>query len=124
MERLLWGAFVLMTVAGPLGWRMWRDRVAARGLALRATVEASVRDTLNGESLVAVDVRASVWWRRGVIVLRAPTGCRCLIAAVSALLQQGVPADYDLMVPGTGRLSPRRRHANRPARSHHEEVRA
>jgi hypothetical protein len=103
IEMTIVTALVLGIVVGPLAWRVARDRAEARALEVRAEIDAVARHELGGESMLAIDVRPSTVWSRGRIVLSAPQQWEWLVEAVVKSALERTPADYDLIVPATGR---------------------
>jgi len=101
-------ALVLLSllVAGPLGWREWRDRGEAKALAVRADIHAALTRTLGGESLVAVRVLPPTPWRAGQVILSTPSGCEALIRTGWQAVMAKLPHDYDLVVRSAERASP------------------
>jgi hypothetical protein len=100
-ETMLVTGLVVAMVVGPLSWRVWRDRSQERALKLHADIDAAVRRTLGGESLLSIDVQPSAPWRHGRIVLTTPRRWEWLVEAVVAPVLARTPADYELIVPAT-----------------------
>ena len=97
------GALVFLSalVVAPLAWREWRDRRAARGLVVRADVQAVVNRRLHGESFVSVQVAPATRWRAGRVALSAPAGWEWLVDQVWMPVLKGMPENYELVVkPG------------------------
>jgi hypothetical protein len=99
-------AFVAALVGVPLGWRAWRDRQEARGLRLRAEMQATINRRLDGESVVAVRVRPGAPWRTGRIELSTPSGWEWLIEEVWMPVLTRVPSDYELVVRPPHQVAP------------------
>lgn len=93
-------------VIGPLALRAWHERLRDRGLAIRADIDAVMRQELHGDSLLAVQVVPKAPWRTGRVEVSVPHGWDPVLADVSAPLLAHVPAGYELVVqhPGTARL--------------------
>ena len=103
-DGLVFIAWMVASILGPLGWRVLRDRAARRGLVLRADIDAALRRALGGESLVSIEVIASAVWRRGRVVLSVPAGWGCLVKAAWDHVVDALPADYDLVIRGVHRI--------------------
>jgi len=88
------GALVL----GPLVWGAWKDRRTARGLAVRAEIQAVANRVLGGESLLSVEVTPATFWRSGRVLLSAPVGDEWMVEAVWSPVLKRVPRDYELVV--------------------------
>lgn len=97
-DESIFAAIVAIVLLGPLGWRVWRDRLAARSLVIRAKTESALRGALGGESFITVGVVASTIWRRGQIVLGVPPGWNCLVKAAWDPILDTLPSDYDLVI--------------------------
>jgi len=95
-------------VIGPLALRAWQERQIDRGLAIRADIDAVMRQKLHGESLLAVQVVPEAPWRTGRVEVSVPHGWDPVLAEVSAPILSRVPAGYELVVqhPGAARLRP------------------
>jgi hypothetical protein len=87
-----------IVIVGPLAWRVWRDRQEEKALQLRADINATVNQRLDGESLVSVHVMPSAPWHAGRVILSAPHGYESLIDDVSAPVLRQVPDDYELVL--------------------------
>ena len=83
---------------GPIVWRAWRDRGQARALAVRADVAVALREALDGESLVAVEVEAPRPLRSGRVVLSVPGGWEWLIREAWPRVAARMPRDYELVI--------------------------
>jgi len=94
---------------GPFVWRLVIDRRTERASKIAAEIRATVRHELRGESMVSVQVRPKRHWRRGRVLLSAPSGYEELIEKVWPAVAKRVPAGYELVV--------------RPAWSHAREAR-
>jgi len=88
---------------GPVLWRLWRDRREERALAVRATVDAALRQALHGESLVAIDVKAPTALRGGRVILSVPAAWDWLVREAWTGVIEHVPHDYELVVRTGGR---------------------
>lgn len=93
-------------VLGPIGWRVWRDRREERALAVRADVAAAMRQALDGDSLVSVQVEPPRALRRGRVILSVPGGWEWLIREAWTRVVPHVPRDYDLVVRAGARSAP------------------
>ena len=98
--------FVAVLALVPLMWRLWHDRREERALAVRASVEAAVRQALHGESLVAIEVKAPTALRGGRVILSVPADWDWLVREAWTSVIGQVPRDYELVVRGGGRPSP------------------
>ncbi len=107
IQSLFVSALLGLLVAGPLAWRLWKDRAEARALSVRAEIHAAVARALGGESLVALRVLPPMPWREGQVILSAPRGCEALIRAGWEAALAKLPRDYDLVVRSAERPSPR-----------------
>ena len=87
-------------VLGPIAWRTWYDRRTARAQLLHADVDAAVRHALGGESFVSVEVVPAAVWRRGQVILGAPTGWLWLIERAWKRAAAAAPRDYDFVIRG------------------------
>jgi hypothetical protein len=101
--------FVLVLTAlviGPLVLRGWHERLADRGLAIRADIDAVMRQELHGDSLLGIQVVAEAPWRTGRVEVSVPQGWDPVLAEVSEPILAHVPAGYELVVqhPGASRL--------------------
>ena len=76
-------------VVGPLAIRAWQERMQARGLAIRAEIDAALRHELHGESLLGVQVVPEAPWRTGRVEVSAP-------------ILERMPAGYELVVQHPG----------------------
>ena len=91
----------IITVAPVLALLVWRERVDHRERAawlVRADVHANARRALEGESLLAIDVRSRSVWRHGEIRLSTPSGYESLIGGVSRAVFEHMPAGYDVVI--------------------------
>jgi hypothetical protein len=102
-DRLVFVVWAVAAFGAPLAWRLWRDRVARRALAVHANIEAALRRALGGESLVSVKVTASIPGRRGRVVLSVPRGWDWLVRTAWERIVEALPADHDLVIRGAGR---------------------
>jgi hypothetical protein len=85
-------------VIGPLALRIWQERQADRGLAIRADIDAVMRQKLHGESLLGVQVVPEAPWRTGRVEVSVPHGWDPVLAEVSEPILERVPAGYELVV--------------------------
>jgi hypothetical protein len=105
MSVVLSGLFVAALALAPVMWRLWRDRRDERALAVRATVDAAVRQALHGESLVAVEVKAPTALRGGRVILTVPRAWDWLVREAWTSVIEHIPHGYELVVRGGGRQS-------------------
>ena len=93
-------------VVGPLVLRIWHERLADRGLEIRADIDAVMRHELHGDSLISVQVVPEAPWRTGRVEVSVPQGWDPVLAEVSEPILAHVPAGYELVVqhPGASRL--------------------
>ena len=88
----------LVLVAGPLAWRVQRDRNESRALEIRAYVQSLVNRKLGGESFVSVQVIPRGWRSAGQVVVAVPGGWESLVEEVWPVLMARVPRGYELVV--------------------------
>ena len=93
-------------VLGPIVWRVWRDRREEQALDVRAEIAAAVRQALDGESLVSVQVEPPRPLRSGRVILSVPGGWEWLIREAWARVVAHVPRDYELVVRAGERPAP------------------
>jgi hypothetical protein len=91
-----------LLVVGPLAFRAWQERVRDRGLAIRADVDAALRQRLHGESLLSVQVVPETPWRTGRVEVAVPQGWDPVLIEVSAPLLARVPPRYEFVVQHSG----------------------
>ena len=91
---------ILLTalVIGPLALRVWQERQADRGLAIRADIDAVMRHALHGDSLLGVQVVPEAPWRTGRVEVSVPQGWDPVLAEVSEPILRHVPPGYELVV--------------------------
>jgi hypothetical protein len=99
VESLLVGGLVIALVVAPLLWRIRMDRAHEQAMVVHADIDAAVRRTLGGESLLSIEVEPAMAWRRGRVVLTAPRHWEWLVRAVVAPVLERTPADYEVIVP-------------------------
>ena len=90
--------FIGLLVAGPLAWRVWRDRTEDRALAITAAVRAGLIRKFEGEPAVAVRVVPSTPWREGRVILSTACHDDWLVAKAWTEVMDEVPTDYALTV--------------------------
>ena len=94
--------FALVVIAGlafgPLGWRIWRDRVAARALVVQAEIQNLVNQMLGGESFVTIEVLPAFFRRPGRVILSAPEDWTWLVNEVWARVFERLPGRYELVI--------------------------
>lgn len=98
MGAFLAGFLVLAVVAGPLVLSVWLDRRHEQADVVAAAARAAVRQRLEGDAFVTVDVTAPTPWAPGRVVLGAPAGYGWMVEQSWAAVAQRVPADYELVV--------------------------
>ena len=115
MATMIVMALVILLFVGPLIWRVRRDRLEDRALALQADLQAAVNHHLGGESFVAVRVAAGAQRGTGTVEIFVPAGCESLLEEVWPVVLKGVPAGYALVFRPTPvparRMDPVRRAA-------------
>lgn len=95
-------AVMALFVGVPLAIRAWQERMSDRALAIRADVDAALRQRLHGESLLGIHVVAEAPWRTGRVEVSVPTGWDPVLVEVSTPLLARVPAGYELVVQHPG----------------------
>jgi hypothetical protein len=98
VEMVLVSLVALLIVAGPLVWRVQRDRSESRALATRAYVQSLVDRKLGGESFVSVQVTPRRLWTEGQVVVSVPGGWEWMLEDVWPVLMARVPRGYELVV--------------------------
>ena len=91
----------MMTIAPVIALLVWRAAADHRQRAawlVRADVDASARRALDGESLLAIDVRGRSAWRHGEVRLTTPRGYEGLIGQASRAMFERMPAGYDVVI--------------------------
>ena len=106
MGELIVIVFVVGVVLGPLVYRLWRDRLEDRALALHAEVDSVLRRRLHGESLVSVAVTPALPWHVGRVSLWAPRDWQPILGDVSAPVLEVLPDDYELVVRSARHAAP------------------
>jgi hypothetical protein len=94
----IFAVVLTVLVIGPLVLRAWQERQADRGLAIRADIDAVMRATLHGESLLGVQVVPEAPWRTGRVEVSVPDGWDPVLVEVSEPILEHVPAGYELVV--------------------------
>lgn len=89
-------------VVGPLALRAWHERMSDRGLAIRAAIDAVLRQELHGDSLLGVQVVPEAPWRAGRVEVSVPEGWDPVLAGVSEPILTHLPAGYELVVQHPG----------------------
>lgn len=97
---------VAAVVIGPLVLRAWQERLADRGLEIRAEIDAVMRHVLHGDSLLAVQVVPEAPWRTGRVEVSVPRGWDPVLAEVSQPILAHVPPGYELVVQHPGARLP------------------
>ena len=95
-------AVMALFVVGPLALRTWQERMQDRGLAIRAEIDAALRQRLHGESLIGLQVVPEAPWRTGRVEVSVPKGWDPVLAEVSEPILARVPAGYELVVQHPG----------------------
>ncbi|PYN95595.1 MAG: hypothetical protein DMD91_24310 [Candidatus Rokuibacteriota bacterium] len=98
VAEIVVSGFIVALIAGPLVWRVWRDRVEDRALAVAANVRSELVRAFGGEPAVAVRVEPRTPWREGRVILSTACHDDWLVAAAWTHVMQGVPRDYALTV--------------------------
>ena len=98
MEATLVGLLVLAMVVVPLAVSVWSDRRREQADVVAAAARSAVRQRLEGDAFVTVDVTAPTPWAVGRVVLAAPAGYGWMVERSWAAVAQRVPADYELVV--------------------------
>jgi hypothetical protein len=98
MEAMLVGVLVLAMVVVPLGVSVWSDRRREQADVVAAAARAAVRQRLEGDAFVTVDVTAPTPWAVGRVVLAAPAGYGWMVERSWAAVARRVPAEYELVV--------------------------
>lgn len=92
---------LLATVVPVIGLLLWREHVDRRaheaGL-VRAEIHAGATRALDGESLLAIDVRAPTVWRPGQVHLSTPHGYESLIGQTALAVLARTPGGYDVVI--------------------------
>ena len=94
MAPALIGGLVLALLA----WRVVRDRALERALTVRAEVQNAVDRALDGESLLAVQVRPASAFHPGRVVLTTPTGYEWLVHEAWNPVIAHAPKDYEVVL--------------------------
>jgi hypothetical protein len=98
MGAIFVGLLVLAMVVVPLGLSVWSDRRREQADAVAATARSAVRQRLEGDAFVTVDVTAPTPWALGRVVLAAPAGYGWMVERSWAAVALRVPAGYELVV--------------------------
>jgi hypothetical protein len=99
----IFAGVVGVLVVGPLILRAWYERLEDRGLAVRADIDAVMRQQLHGESLIGLQVVPEAPWRTGRVEVSVPRGWDPVLAEVSEPILERVPTGYELVVQHPGR---------------------
>lgn len=105
MEAIVVGLLVLAVVTVPLGLSVWSDRRREQADMVAAAARSAVRQRLEGEAFVTVNVTAPTLWAPGRVVLGAPAGYGWMVEQSWAAVAQRVPAGYELVVHVASRPS-------------------
>ena len=91
----------VMIAAPVVGLLVWREHVERRKNAadlVRADVHAGAMKALDGETLLAIDVRYPTVWRHGEVRLATPSGYESLIGQATMAVLSRTPAGYDVVI--------------------------
>lgn len=88
----------LAPVVGLLAWREHGDRREHAAGLIRADMQAGIIQALEGESVVAIDVRCPTVWRGGRVRLSAPAGYERVAGEASRAVLGRLPGGYHVMV--------------------------
>jgi hypothetical protein len=94
-------ASLVLTMTPVFALLVWQERADRRQRAawiVRADIDAGARRALEGESLLAVDVRCPTLWSAGEVRLTTPRGYESLIAQASRSIFERVPNGYDVII--------------------------
>ena len=116
MEAIVAGLLVLSVVAVPLALTVWSDRRREQADVVAAAARTAVRQRLEGDAFVTVDVTAPTPWSPGRVILGAPAGYGWMVERSWAAVAQRVPADYELVVHAPNAPKPSVPAANRELR--------
>ena len=116
MEAIVVGLLVLSVVAVPLALSVWSDRRREQADVVAAAARTAVRQRLEGDAFVTVDVTAPTPWAPGRVILGAPAGYGWMVERSWAAVAQRVPADYELVVHAPSAPKPSVPAANRELR--------
>jgi hypothetical protein len=112
MTALITMSLLSLLFLGPLGWRLWRDRLESRALELQAELQAAINASLGGESMIAVRVNPGSREQSGTVELFVPAGWEDMLDPVWRVVLPLMPAGYTLVF----RPSPRAPRRAEPAR--------
>ena len=98
----IFGVVVGVLVVAPLVLRAWHERITDRGLAIRADIDAVMRQELHGDSLLGLQVVPEAPWRTGRVEVSVPRGWDPVLAEVSEPILAHVPDGYELVVQHPG----------------------
>lgn len=107
MGDIIAAGAVLTALLLPVFWRTFEDRAVARASIIRADIDHVVRSALDGESLVAVDVRPSGLTHRGQVILSVPGDWEELVEHSVRDVMAHLPARYDLVIRAGARSEAR-----------------
>ena len=97
MTALITMSLLSLLFLGPLVWRLWRDRLESRALALQAEIQAAINASLGGESMIAVRVNAGSREQSGTVELFVPAGWEDMLDPVWRVVLPLMPAGYTLV---------------------------
>jgi len=94
-------AGLVATLAPVIGFLLWREHLDRRqhvaGL-VRAEIHAGATRALDGETLLAIEVRSPTVWRHGEVRLSAPRGYESLIRESALAVLARTPGGYDVVI--------------------------
>jgi hypothetical protein len=79
-------------------WQERADRQQRKAWLVRADIDAGARRALQGESLLAIDVRCPTAWRAGEVRLTTPHGYESMLGQASRVILERVPSGYDVII--------------------------
>jgi hypothetical protein len=91
-------AVVVVLIAGPLAWRILKDRRAARAQSLKADIASAISRVFGGEPFLTVTVVPPIWWRAGKVLLSVHGGDEWVVRAAWDPIVSKVPRCFDLVV--------------------------
>ena len=94
-------AGLVVSTAPVVGLLLWRQHVDARqraGDIVRAEIHAGATRALEGESLLAIQVRGATPWRQGEVRLSAPGGYESLLGEAWPAVISRLPTGYELVI--------------------------
>lgn len=98
---LIGAVIVVGLVVGPLLWRVWIDRRAEKALRVRADLHMLLFRALQGDSFVSVDALPPTLWRRGRVVLTAPSDWQSVLQTAWRAVADHIPAGWEVVIRPT-----------------------